>query len=100
MNIILQNKIEGTFFFDPADKIYRDHFPSNPVVPGCLVIHAFLEAAQGIRLKDNKLSINNFRFTKFISPGEYSFTIDTEAGHLNCKLYESGKAIVSGEITI
>ena len=99
MNSITLNKIEGTFFFDPEDKIYRDHFPSEPVVPGCLIIHAFLEAVRKVQLKHADISINNFRFKKFISPGEYFFTIDAETGHFICRLYEKGKAVVSGEIT-
>ncbi|MBU4420644.1 MAG: hypothetical protein KKH84_06520, partial [Proteobacteria bacterium] len=36
--------IKGTFYFDPSDRIYAEHFPGNPVVPGSLIIHAFLKA--------------------------------------------------------
>lgn len=100
MNSVSVNKIEGTFFFDPEDGIYRDHFPSSPVVPGSLVIHAFLEALQNTPIKHTELYINNFRFKKFIRPGEYSFTIDTETGYFMCRLYQNEKAIVSGEIMI
>jgi 3-hydroxyacyl-[acyl-carrier-protein] dehydratase len=92
--------LNGEFFFDPDDKIYRDHFPSNPVVPGALIIHAFLEAARKMFHKDKNLSLKNFRFTKFITPGEYSFAVKAESGHLNCILYDNNKAIVSGEIMI
>ncbi len=93
------NIIKGSFFFDPEDKIYRDHFPSNPVVPGCLIVHAFLDASAAIR-KKNIISINNFKFTKFISPGEYSFTIDSQPERLVCRLYENEKAVVSGVIAL
>ncbi|MCU0822654.1 MAG: hypothetical protein MUC95_09330 [Spirochaetes bacterium] len=100
MNTTGKNKIKGTFFFDPADKIYGDHFPSGPVVPGCIIIHAFLDAARDILENNDNLLIKNFRFTKFISPGEYNFDIDSQAGLLKCRLFSNDKSIVTGEIII
>ena len=40
---------EGIFHFDPDDPIYRDHFPGYPVVPGSLVVQAFLDLAGDVR---------------------------------------------------
>jgi len=95
-------QIEGTFFFDPADRIYKDHFPGNPVVPGSLIVHAFLEAGEKAVFSGDEYTIENFRFREFISPGEYSYSIRILPDHLKCQLYgnRSGvsKTLVTGTI--
>ena len=90
--------IKGTFYFDPSDRIYAEHFPGNPVVPGSLIIHAFLKA-----LKENGINIiENFRFKEFISPGEYNFDIEICKDQMKCRLFRSSsdeiKPIVTGII--
>ncbi len=90
--------IKGTFYFDPSDKIYADHFPGNPVVPGSLIIHAFLKA-----LKEDGINIiENFRFKEFVSPGEYNFNIEMLQDRMKCKLFKNNsdltKPIVTGTI--
>jgi len=93
--------IKGTFYFNPSDRIYADHFPGNPVVPGSLIIHAFLKA-----LKEegcNKgYKIENFRFKKFVSPGEYNFDIEMLQDQMKCTLFQNNldltKPIVTGTI--
>ena len=60
--------IKGTFYFDPADRIYEDHFPGNPIVPGSLIVHAFTEAGKKLGLEANRCTIENFRFREFVSP--------------------------------
>ena len=95
-------QIEGTFFFDPADGIYRDHFPGNPVVPGSLIVHAFLEAGEKAGFSGAEYTIENFRFREFISPGEYSYSIRMLPDHLKCRLYrnhrDTPKTLVTGTI--
>ncbi|CAN2041274.1 3-hydroxyacyl-ACP dehydratase [Candidatus Magnetomoraceae bacterium gMMP-15] len=96
---LLQNNYNGSFFFDPEDKIYSDHFPENPVVPGSLIIHAFMEAVKKIGFTDF-IAVENFRFKKFISPGEYQFHIEILKNHLKCKLYNKKKVVVTGNLKI
>ncbi len=90
------NKYEGTFYFDPADKIYEDHFPGNPVVPGSLIVHAFSEAGKKTGFVADCLTIENFRFREFVTPGEYSYTLEVLSDRLKCRLYRSGETLVTG----
>ncbi len=81
--------IKGTFYFDPSDKIYADHFPGKPVVPGSLVIHAFLKALQEEEVNNVLYIIENFRFREFVSPGEYPFNIEIDYNKMKCRLFQS-----------
>ncbi len=93
--------ISGTFLFDPTDKIYLEHFPGNPVVPGSLIIDAFVKALINNNIIIlNDYTLNNFRFRKFISPGEYTFHITEAASFFSCKLLNGEKTVVTGEILI
>ncbi len=94
--------IKGIFYFDPSDRIYAEHFPGKSVVPGSLIIHAFLKA-----LKEEGCSkryiIKNFRFKEFISPGEYNFDIEICKKQMKCRLFRRSsdaiKPVVTGIIT-
>ena len=96
--------MNGIFFFDPTDKIYADHFPGNPVVPGSLIVSAFIKAGEKIGFPTKRLIVKNFRFKKFIPPGEYRFNIKCSQNRLNdkvvckmeCNLYYKNKAVVTG----
>jgi 3-hydroxyacyl-[acyl-carrier-protein] dehydratase len=88
----------GTFFFDPADGIYADHFPGNPVVPGSLIVHAFLEAAASLGLDFPGREIENFGFREFLTPGEYPFTMEIRGDRIICRLYDGSKTMVTGAI--
>ena len=95
--------IKGTFYFDPSDRIYADHFPGKPVVPGSLIIHAFLKALKEEGCNEGYL-IENFRFKEFVSPGEYAFNIEISKNQMQCRLFISNsdilKPIVTGTIRI
>lgn len=93
--------VEGDVCFDPDDTIYADHFPGHPVVPGTLIIHAFLTAALGLEWQSMPASIRDFRFKRFISPGRYRYRFqkDGAKGCLVCHLYD-GKDIVASGIFI
>ena len=94
--------ITGIFYFDPSDKIYQDHFPGYPVVPGSLIVSAFMDAIRQEEINGSFLSVENFRFKEFIQPGEYGFRIKDKNEKLICGLYslkeEKGKPLVSGII--
>ena len=53
---------EAEIFFDPADSIYADHFPGNPVVPGSLITHALLSASRKLGLTGLPPALENFGF--------------------------------------
>ena len=79
--------IDGTITFDPSDNIYADHFPGNPVVPGSLIVHAFMEAVKGNGFNRDICHIKNFRFSEFVRPGTYSFSIRAFEDRLKCRLF-------------
>ncbi|MDO9529446.1 MAG: hypothetical protein Q7J27_09830 [Syntrophales bacterium] len=87
---------KGTFYFDPADRIYEDHFPGSPVVPGSMIVHAFSEAGKTLGFTADGCTIENFRFREFVPPGEYSFSIELLPDRLKCRLYRGDKALVTG----
>ena len=87
----------GYFFFDPDDPIYQDHFPGHAVVPGSLIVHAFIEALGTLEHDPGRWSVSDFRFKRFIPPGRYAYCIEpTPDGRMACFLYDDGRAAVTG----
>ncbi len=92
---------EGKFFFDPDDNIYRDHFPSIPIVPGTIIINAFLQVLKKSGLETKNVEIKDFRFKKFLNPGEFSYQVKCRSNSHKCHIYNSqGEILVSGEICL
>ncbi len=87
---------QGTFYFDPEDGIYGDHFPGRPVVPGSLIVQAFLEAGKAAGNGPGPWVVENFRFRAFIAPGSYAYRLEPGEEGLRCLLYHEGQAAVSG----
>ena len=90
---------EGVFFFDPDDRIYGDHFPGNPVVPGSVIIHAFLRAhaRQG---QARPVGVSGFRFKRFVSPGEYRYGMEADGPVIRCTLFDRDRAVVTGALML
>ena len=92
----------GSFYFDPADPIYADHFPGCPVVPGSVIISAFLEAGQTARPGMRPQGVQNFKFRTYLPPGEYPFRLEIQEDRLQCRLWqrETGnrRPLVTGTI--
>jgi len=95
-------EINGTFYFDPSDMIYKDHFPGNPVVPGSVIVNAFLDAGKKSGFSDGKYTLEDFRFRGFVKPGLHAFSMQSGSDQLKCRLFEtdidSSKALVTGTI--
>lgn len=87
---------DGFFYFDPEDGIYRDHFPDHPVVPGSLIVQAFVKAI-GVPA-DGPLELAEFRFKRFIAPGTYRYHLDDQGGHIACRLYDRDITVVTGQV--
>jgi 3-hydroxyacyl-[acyl-carrier-protein] dehydratase len=89
--------IEGTFTFDPEDPIYGEHFPGYAVVPGSLIVGAFLGEADKVEGGVSPFGlIENFRFLEFVAPGAYPFSMEKAADGIRCRLYHKGKTVVTG----
>ena len=99
-NSIPEHLLEGVFHFDPSDGIYRDHFPGHPIVPGSLIIHAFLQTAAqahaGLRIS----SVENFRFKTFITPGHCAFRMEIKSDRIVCTAFQGRHESVTGVLRI
>jgi len=97
-------EINGIFYFDPADRIYEDHFPGNPVVPGSVIVDAFLKIAKESGRCGGKYSIEGFRFKGFVTPGEHAYRIELQTDQMKCRLFQtdsnSSKTLVTGILRI
>ena len=95
-------EIKGIFYFDPADRIYQDHFPGNPVVPGSVIVNAFLTAGRKAGLIKEQCTLKNFRFKGFVSPGEHGFSMQMMHDQMKCRLHQgsadTSKTLVTGTI--
>ena len=83
---------EGIIHFDPDDPIYRDHFPGYPVVPGSLVVQAFLDLAGGAG------GIEQFSFRSFLVPGAYRYRMIRVQNGWKCLLLQGEKTMVNGRL--
>jgi len=92
------NPWEGVFHFHPEDAIYRDHFPGYPVVPGSLIVHAFLTASREAGITGEISSIENFKFREFLRPGRYPFKIEFRGNRLYCAINRGNRKLVTGVI--
>lgn len=91
----------GTFFFDPTDRIYNDHFPSYPVVPGSLIVKAFFNAIDNAESGQHMSVVRNFRFIRFVTPGEYRFRITRKKDHFLCELFNQElQTLVTGKVCL
>lgn len=90
---------EGEFNFHTGDPVYESHFPGYPVVPGSLIIHAFLKALQENGISCKGLHIQQFSFREFLAPGVCRFRIARRGGLLDCRITKDGKRIASGMLS-
>ena len=90
--------INGHFFFDPDDLIYNDHFPGNPIVPGSLIIQAFIDALSKNGFNQSSLIIKNFKFKQFVVPGKYNYKIYESANKIICKLFNQNSIEMVGGV--
>jgi len=83
---------EGIIHFDPSDGIYTDHFPGYPVVPGSLIIQAFLNLAGPVR------EIEEFRFQTFVVPESYGYRMEHQGDRWDCRLLKDGQIMAKGKL--
>ena len=89
----------GTFVFDPRDPVFAEHFPGNPVVPGSLIVQAFLEAVREFAIKEEYRRVERFRFKRFIRPGQYAFSLEqVDDDCLKCTLMEGRATVATGRL--
>ena len=92
--------LKGILLFDPDDGLYKDHFPGKPIVPGSLIIHGFTEVLKKSGIKSKISGFKNFRFKKFLSPGEYPYIIKIEPKKIICEIFNENERVVTGTFKI
>ena len=93
--------LQGQFVFDPHDPIYKDHFPGSPVVPGSLIVQAFVMASREISGDVVCRKVEQFRFKRFIRPGRYDFrVVRTDLRCLKCSLMDGESTVATGRLAI
>ena len=80
---------------DASDKIYEDHFPGYPVVPGSFVLQTVIEILQAER---KTISFRNVRFRKFMEPDSYQFLVSKSGEGWKFKVMKNGEKYVTGEV--
>jgi len=90
--------IQDEFYFDPNDPVYQVHFPSFPVVPGSLIIDAFLKAIQKNKTLPDNITIQSFKFIQFAKPGHAKYEIKISETNSQCFLFQNQALIAKGRI--
>jgi len=88
--------IQGEFFFDPKDPVYKVHFQSFPVVPGSLIIHSFVQAIKNNCTLPQNLTIQSFKFIQFAKPGNARYEIKISKTKTHCYLFQNQTMIAKG----
>jgi 3-hydroxyacyl-[acyl-carrier-protein] dehydratase len=93
------NVYTGEFCFDAGDPIYSGHFPGRPVVPGSLIVQAFLKAAETRHDSGGQWIVQNFRFKAFVAPGCYTYRMEAAQDRiLRCSLLSNGVVVAAGRL--
>ncbi|MDE2077540.1 MAG: hydroxymyristoyl-ACP dehydratase [Burkholderiales bacterium] len=71
------NVVKATCTFDPADPVFKGHFPGDPIVPGVLLIEFIAQAANmllshhaGTVVQGYLVGTDDVRFNSVVRPGE------------------------------
>lgn len=97
-----KNIISGTLFFDPMDRIYEDHFPGRPVVPGSFIIKGFVDALTNCGDAPcgyQAITIEKFRFKRFVTPGTYDYSIGLSQRRAQCTLSDKELVVAEGVVS-
>lgn len=90
--------LSGVFLFDGSDPLYAGHFPGNPVVPGSLVVEAFVTLLRGRGHAPS--AVKNFRFRTFLPPGSYGWRVVLDGERAVCTLFKGEIPAVTGEVVL
>lgn len=99
-------KIKGIKYVSGDEYYFKGHFPSNPIMPGVLIIETIAQvgAVSLLMMPENKgklvlfAGIDKARFKKIVKPGD-KLEIEVEMGSFKKNIGKAkGKAIVGGKI--
>lgn len=88
------------------EPFFQGHFPSNPIMPGVLIVEALAQvgAVLALSIEENKgklavfTGMNNFKFRRQVKPGD-TLKLEIELGSFRHGMGKaSAKATVDGEL--
>jgi len=90
-------EIEIELFFNPADKIYKEHFKGAPVVPGSLIIESFYKLIKS-ELKISPQKVVKMQFPHFTTPKKAIAQLKQKNGKIFCQLKQDNLIKAKGII--
>jgi 3-hydroxyacyl-[acyl-carrier-protein] dehydratase len=99
-------RIKALKYVRPQEYYFKGHFPSNPIMPGVLMVEAIAQAGAVslLMLPENKgklvlfAGIDKARFKRIVRPGD-ELIIEVEMENFRRKIGKAkGKATVGGDI--
>lgn len=92
---------EGTFSFPAAHPLFADHFAEAPVVPGSLLVRAFMQELPALLPEAKVTAARGFRFRRFVRPGCYAFRMEHDATTVRCVLYDTQECpLLTGNLDV
>lgn len=99
-------KAKGIKNVSANEPFFQGHFPSNPIMPGVLIVEALAQvgAVLALSMEENKgklavfTGMNNFKFRRQVKPGD-TLLLEAELGSFRHGMGKASvKATVEGEI--
>lgn len=98
-------RVKGTLLFPPGHRIFENHLPGEPLVPGVILVEALaqisgitLVGAEGRPLWGYLAEVRRMRFRRLIHPGE-EIVLESELAQAYGPFARyAGRASVNGEL--
>jgi 3-hydroxyacyl-[acyl-carrier-protein] dehydratase len=107
VEVVDETHFVGTYRFNPANPIFKGHFPEFPVVPGVLMVECMAQCGGAGLAKAGRIrpdsgillaSILSSKFRRTVRPGDaITFEIETLKSTRRI-LCQRGKALVDGNV--
>lgn len=101
-----EGKAKGIKNVTANEPFFQGHFPSNPIMPGVLIVEALAQvgAVLALSMEENKgklavfTGMNNFKFRRQVKPGD-TLLLEAELGSFRHGMGKASvKATVEGEV--
>lgn len=99
-------RIKAVKYVKQNEYYFKGHFPSNPIMPGVLIVETIAQAGAvlGLMMPGNKgklalfAGIDKARFKRIVKPGD-ELTVEVELGNFKRNIGKAiGKAMVGNDI--
>ncbi len=87
------------FTFSEEDPFYANHFQGFAVVPGSLIMEAFLQTIEKNEKESLPLMVKRFQFKRFTRPRQAEAKITRQKDQWHCELFQEGVLTAKGVIS-